>query len=157
MIHIPLIVRFPERCGIEPKRVDEIVSTVDVFPTLLDMFEIRHDGDDLAGNSLIPAIMAEGKADNVAFSMTVDRKSFSLDDGRYKRIIGHFERLYDSKEDRREETDLLTSEAILAGYYRQMALDHMRHAGEAPYIGAPERAEIDRKSIDRLKALGYLD
>ena len=157
MIHIPLIVRFPERCGIEPKRVDEIVSTVDVFPTLLDMFEIRHDGDDLAGNSLIPAIMAEGKAGDVAFSMTVDRKSFSLDDGRYKRIIGHFERLYDSKEDRREETDLLTSEAILAGYYRQMALDYVRQAGTAAHIDTPERAEIDRKSADRLKALGYLD
>jgi hypothetical protein len=157
MIHVPLIIRFPSKDGVEPRRISSPAGTVDILPTTLDLFRIPYDEGEFAGKSLLPDIVHGAPAGRTAFSMTVERKAFSLDDGKRKRIIGHFERFYDSKRDPGEAEDLLLAEPVLAGYYRQIMLNSIREYSIMPRFGTAEKAPLDQGTIDRLKALGYLD
>ncbi len=50
VLHVPLIIRSPGR--IAPQRIATRVSTVDVFPTLLELAGIPHERTDLSGFSL---------------------------------------------------------------------------------------------------------
>lgn len=55
-IEVPLMIRVP---GVEPREVSERVALVDIFPTVVDMFDVPFDGK-LQGVSLLP-IALEGK------------------------------------------------------------------------------------------------
>ena len=52
LIHVPLIINFPKYTSTR-KRISNIVSTVDIFPTLLDILNIERK-DDIDGKNLIP-------------------------------------------------------------------------------------------------------
>lgn len=53
-LHVPLIVRGP---GIAPGRVDDLVSTMDIAPTITDLLRIK-DRTELQGMSLVPELLA---------------------------------------------------------------------------------------------------
>jgi len=57
MIHIPLIIRYPGE--LNAQRIRTPVSTIDIFPTLLDMLDIEIP-EDIDGVSLLPLMKGEG-------------------------------------------------------------------------------------------------
>ncbi|MEK6869671.1 MAG: sulfatase-like hydrolase/transferase, partial [Nanoarchaeota archaeon] len=57
VIHVPLIVYYPNK--INASRVEETVSTIDIFPTLLDILDIEIP-DNIDGVSLLPLATNEG-------------------------------------------------------------------------------------------------
>ena len=57
-LHIPLIIRLP---GAKPLISDELVSELDLLPTLLDLLGVRYDSP-LHGKSLKPLLEAKGEA-----------------------------------------------------------------------------------------------
>ena len=56
-IHVPLIIYYPKK--LEPKRVEETVSTIDIFPTILDILKLDTP-EDIDGVSLLPLMTDEG-------------------------------------------------------------------------------------------------
>jgi len=53
LIHVPLIIYYPKE--FKAKRIKEIVSTIDIFPTVLDVLDMEIP-DDIDGVSLLPLI-----------------------------------------------------------------------------------------------------
>ncbi|MCH8004337.1 MAG: sulfatase [Nanoarchaeota archaeon] len=51
MIHVPLIIYYPKE--LKPQRIRTTVSTIDIFPTILDMIDMEIP-DDIDGVSLLP-------------------------------------------------------------------------------------------------------
>ena len=64
VVHVPLIVRAP---GIAPGRVPDVVPTVDIFPTMLDLCGLKPVGD-IEGRSLVPLLRGEKEAPREAVS-----------------------------------------------------------------------------------------
>ena len=58
MIHVPLIIYYPKE--LKPQRIRTPVSTIDIFPTILDMLDIEVP-DDVDGVSLLPLMKGTGK------------------------------------------------------------------------------------------------
>ena len=71
LLHVPLIVRFPGLPG--PRRVSQLVSLVDIAPTIVDMFNLgpaaASMGRGVEGNSLLPYLLGQRTAGpDAAFS-----------------------------------------------------------------------------------------
>lgn len=52
-VKVPLIFHCP---GLFPKRIDSLVQSVDIVPTILDFLKIRYDKSDFDGKSLVPLV-----------------------------------------------------------------------------------------------------
>jgi uncharacterized sulfatase len=86
-IAVPLIIRPPAGAGSGGLRVDAVVSSVDLFPTMLDFAGVRTDNLTLAGGyagrSLVP--LAAGRADEGRDAVFVEYGRFGIghdqDDG----------------------------------------------------------------------------
>jgi len=122
VVHVPLIIRAP---GVEARRVDSLVSLIDVMPTILELQQLgdppdrpRGAFDDFDGRSLLPVMTggAGGHRDAVMLSectwqakrgvRTKDWKYIRcLDPGIYPRTGSE---LYDLAADPDEQVDLST-------------------------------------------------
>jgi arylsulfatase A-like enzyme len=121
LVRVPLLVFVP---GAEPRRVAVPRSTVDVAPTILDLYRLEkprgEGGDFLSGQSLLPEVLSptyEPKPRPVLVDMSAgphnaERQAFV--DGGMKLIAtgGRPLGLYDLKNDPGEKKDLLDDEAL---------------------------------------------
>ena len=155
-VHVPLLVRTPWG---DRGRVRAQVSTVDVFPTLLDLAGLAPqpgvDGTSLARLLLDPSA-DEGR---LAYSETYfPRFHFgwhhlrALRDGRFKYVEAPRPELYDVRADPGETRDVRQAWPQRADEMRQ-ALEGMAGQGE---LEAPNREEMDPETLQRLAALGYV-
>ncbi len=169
--HIPLIVRFPGR-QLAGKSVGCLTQTIDLLPTLCDLFELPFPAADIQGPSLLPVLA--GSADSAADYTVV--KSFNppkymvRDDHSALLLYKDWKwwQLYDLRTDpeqrqsimhyrpdRRQEVDRLL------GLYHDYA-DGQRHSPEEFLRGSPQPASktapdaIPADVRKKLEALGYL-
>lgn len=69
-IHIPLLVKFPNRKG-PTGRVDALTETVDIFPTILDLYGISWPPSTIQGKSLVRLVSGEAdRAHDYTFART---------------------------------------------------------------------------------------
>jgi choline-sulfatase len=111
---VPLLMAGP---GIpEAKVIDESVSHVDLFPTLLEAMHVQPNPEDidLPGRSLWPLITGRGEAESRPVfaeyhAMGSRNSGFALRDGDFKLVyhVGMPRQLFDLSSDPREEHDLL--------------------------------------------------
>ncbi len=163
-IHVPLIVKLPGNRG-GGRVVQEPVSTLDVLPTILEAagFAIP---DDLAGHSLLPAIL--GEAEIPARTLLAeqgsapDRFSKALVEWPWKLIYfreGEVERveLYRLDQDPWERTDLSGQAPSVADALRGKLWNLFDP--DAPLTRSDEErpAELDEAARQRLRSLGYVD
>ncbi len=160
VVHVPFLVvtPFPDLQG---KRVSSQVSSVDVFPTLLDLAHVEVPSR-TQGRSLLPAMFRPGSAgESSAYSeSTVPDLQFgwsplySLHTARYKYIDAPQAELYDIREDPDEQTNIYARSSDVA---RKMKaeLDRLRTetGKDAP---SPQAANLDKDTMERLSALGYI-
>ncbi|MCP4656238.1 MAG: sulfatase-like hydrolase/transferase [bacterium] len=160
-VHVPLIVRLPSPAQ-AGRVVDRAVSHVDLLPTILEAVRVPIPPG-AQGVSLWPLILGrEGWPERVVYS-----ESFypllhygwaplrSVRSGRYKLIDVPRPELYDLDRDRGEEHDLVAGEprAFRDLMRRLLAL---REEMERDAPAAAEQPELDEKTVERLRALGYL-
>jgi len=160
VIHIPFLVitPFPELRG---KRVSSQVSSVDVFPTLLDLADIAAPLK-VQGRSLLPAMFRpEKEGEGVAYSESmVPNIQFgwsplcSLRTARYKFIDAPRPELYDIHQDQGEQTNIYPQHSDIA-LKMKAELDRLltETGKDAP---TPQAANLDKDTIERLSALGYI-
>jgi len=155
LVRIPLIVVAP---GVSPRRVPELVSHVDIAPTLLDLAGLPALPDP-SGFSLAPLMVGEGTpASREVFSDTEGESALYGED-RLTRVLGPglSTRAAGSSESLRSETLIRRSD----GAWRPVPTDAAALERISAYLGqavppSPVGA-MEPEHIEQLRALGYLD
>ena len=159
-LRVPFLVEtpFPELRGV---RVESQVSSVDVFPTILDLVGIDATGP-VHGRSLLPAMFrprpdpgARAYGESMTPSLQFGWGALQcLRSTRYKLIKAPRPELYDLAVDPGERTNVFARHPIVAremlDELDRLVADTSRDAPE------PETADLDQETVGRLAALGYV-
>ena len=156
-LHVPLVVRYPGGEG--GKRIDDLVSIVDVTPTCLDLLGVAAP-ENLDGRSLLPLLNGAGTVSNQSvYSETFfPRLHFgwselrSLRRGKHKLILAPRSELYDLEADPGESENLLESRPDLADEMREELEGILSEQGSS----LPRAARLDESSLAALRSLGYV-
>jgi arylsulfatase A-like enzyme/tetratricopeptide (TPR) repeat protein len=159
-VHVPFIIATPfeELRGVH---VDTQVSLVDVFPTVLALAGIERKAG-VQGRSLVPLMFRQGPPEEVdAYSECLTASLQygwsplrSLRSARYKFIQAPRPELYDLAADPGEATNVYDKHpAMAAAMNRELERLAEETGRNAP---APEAANLDRETMQRLAALGYV-
>ncbi len=170
LVHVPLLIRLPggERGG---ARVSEVVSLVDLSPTVLEHLGLVRPPD-LDGRSLLPLLRGEAFERGPVFSEGPQprspRRPRSVRSGRWKYLVrGQHAELYDLASDPEETRNLLETDEVPAGRAEELAaaLEAWQAAASplpSRYFPREKPRREDPQARDRramweqLRALGYL-
>jgi arylsulfatase A-like enzyme len=156
-VHVPLVIKFPHSTKVG--RVDALVSSVDILPTILDAAGVAVpagvDGQSLLRDSNGPRwISSESYASRGRGFTSVDSRpaELAIFSGSLKRIVGAGGgcEVYDLATDPNETVNL-NGRRLLPPEWDQKAtayMDEARHRTSA--------VPVDPEVLRRLKALGYL-
>ena len=163
-VHVPFIVSTPFE-PLQGVRVESQVSLVDVYPTVLALAGIDPNAR-VHGRSLLPVMTrppapdaSPGDAYAYSESMTPSLQFGwsalrALRSPRYKYIAAPRPELYDLAADPGETTNLFARERKVAG---EMTRELERMEAETSRgAAAPEAANLDAETIQRLASLGYV-
>ena len=164
ILRIALILRVPNG-GNGPRRIPQLVRSVDVMPTILELMEIPTANLPLQGESLLPLLAGKdldlhsfsharsvsGEEDALV-SVRSDRWRFVLD------LAAGTGQLYDLKRDPRETRDVAGSNPdVVARFRGLLERQDERDQALAARVGPAARpAELDEKLLRELQALGYV-
>jgi arylsulfatase A-like enzyme/predicted Zn-dependent protease len=160
VVHVPFIVVTPFE-GLRGIRVSSQVRAVDVFPTLLELSRIKISAS-LHGRSLLPLMFRpEKKGDDYAYSESMAPNLqfgwsalHSLRTTRYKYIDAPRAELYDITQDSDEQMNLFQEYPDIARKMKS-ELDQLM-AETAKGAPTPQAANLDKGTVERLAALGYI-
>ena len=177
LLHVPLIIRFPHgrHAG---QRVKDLVSLVDVMPTVFDALGKPELATDARGSSLIPLIEGKVFRDNLCFYVPSVRHNVMsyyrpwkeqrgdinvvVRRGVWKGIwnVEHdtFE-LYDLCSDAGEHSNVAPQHGELVAAMREYAGTWYEDCAD-PARGeglVTEAGELDEQTLRNLRALGYVD
>lgn len=159
LLRVPLVVSYP---GVVPagKRIPDVVSLIDVFPTVAELLDIDAPAP-ASGRSLVPLLRGQPMAPRAVLAATYRPEAFTdkqaiISDG-FKYIHSwsperEWEELYDLERDPDELADLINSRGEVAERLRTALKDRLAASAEGSAV-AVELSEADR---DRLRALGYV-
>lgn len=167
VVHVPLIVWLPERLrsDSDQRRVDEVVSGVDLLPTILD-YAGRKVAEVTQGRTLRELIVGEATPPVPALSFvdveTLGNES-SLRFGAHRLVVGGPRdpdmkgMLFDAIADTAETSELSATEPELHQKMLRM-LEHLRDQSVAlgTQFGPNRVNELDPETRRRLIQLGYL-
>ena len=159
-MHVPFLVATPFD-ALRGKRVPAQVSTADVFPTILDLVGAAPQAK-VQGRSLVGLMFDPGRKDNVpaygeAMASNVQfgwSALHALRTPRYKYIDAPRAELYDLVRDAGEQENVLAKSPDVA---RRMKAELDRLMTETSRNApAPQAADLDKETMERLSALGYV-
>jgi arylsulfatase A-like enzyme len=163
-IRIPLILRFPLRYNLGGKKIEAVVQSADLMPTFLDLFEIRHKGQEMQGRSLLPVLFDQSQQvhDYIAtFFGRIDPSGTqalsALRGKRFKYFENRTRRfLFDLQADPSEQNNIYHSEPVIAGYYVQELKKLQEEWSEGKGLAAESKITLDKKIREQLRSLGYI-
>jgi choline-sulfatase len=160
-LHVPFVVATPFE-QLQGVRVSAQTSSVDVFLTLLDLAGIEPPAAAVHGRSLLGAMLHPREAEDAdaySESMTPSvqfgwSSLLSLRTSRYKLIKAPRPELYDLSADPAEQLNVFAREPAVARDLMHR-LDGLvaETSADAP---EPEAADLDKETLARLAALGYV-
>ncbi len=169
-VHIPLVVRFPGKDR-PIGRVRALTETVDILPTVLDLFGLPIPST-VQGKSLLPLITSERKAvhDFIYARAEGDPESYLIRDQRWAMILfkgGKLKALYDLEHDpwqtrniiaeQPKEAERLTEAFVkFAKTQRFPPLDFVYSDYRPTVARKGGKIKVTEETKKELKALGYL-
>ncbi len=158
-LRVPLVVRVP---GLEARRVSAFVRTVDLHPTLFELFRIPLGPAPIEGRSLVSALLGEELASPRLLAEIRLHDGFharAIVDGRWKLVedtSNDTTRLYDLVGDPGETQDLAGERPELAAELRaeMESLEGRAREASGLYEGGRE-IELSPETLERLRELGY--
>ena len=159
-IHVPLIFVTPFE-DLQGIRRTDVVSLVDIMPTILEMDEEAIPAQ-IQGQSLLPLFL-DGKENGERFAYAEtyyprlhygwsDLKS--IQEGRYKLIIAPELELYDLVDDPREQTNLVSRKPEETRRLMRTAEEFIENATQGAFD--IDYHHIDEETRQKLAALGYI-
>ncbi len=176
LLRVPLIMKFPYS-KFRGKRIESIVSLVDVMPTILEEMGIDPNNLGLDGRSLHPLLKGKSREDRVFFA---DRRSHvtdtntsqrvTLNEGRTKLILNkvfspqeltfyHYPppmtppvELYDLREDPAEKKNIANTQPELVRRLTAQMEALFKNARPRQ----PAKTKMTKELEDQLRALGYI-
>ena len=169
VMHIPLLIRFPKGDIVKfPDRIDALVKTSDLFVTLADIHQFDIQNDLLSGKSLLPLIQEPDVEINpFMVAEKRGRPGYCYRTKQHK-LIYWMENapieFYDLNEDPSAMNNVYEQNKITANYYLtnlKKWITSQKLIKNALLKGDPAKREVDLKKIDEktienLKALGYI-
>ncbi len=162
MCRIPLLIRGP---GAPAGLRRDLVSTVDLLPTFLDLLGIELQTP-IQGESLLPSLLGRDRggvpSQRTAYARAATRPHYleSLRDGRYKLIIPRSTwrpELYDLLADPGESRNLALDNPVRSGWMQLRLRGLLRRSHQiARRYRAGVDTELSGEDLQRLEALGYL-
>ena len=170
----PLIVRWPAAMP-KGRVVDEVVQTIDVFPTLLELSGITPPAG-IQGQSLVPLITGQGqwkkrpavseklKTASAGAPPPLDTESFAIVDGDWKLIHNtarhdgapEYE-LYEFIKDPLDKTDVASQHPdIVARLAKQLDGWHQMATGAKLKPDSETTKSLSPEQLQRLRSLGYV-
>lgn len=161
VIRVPLIIKFP-KSSYAGKVVKNQVRLIDVMPTILDFLNIKIDGR-LEGFSLLTYIDNKDRNNKNDFPkyaiseiynkvLGIDSLSIRTVGFKYIHFRNKGDELYDLKADPEEKNNIIELKPSVAEEFRQM-LPPILSAKNQKRV---KQATLDKKTIEELKALGYI-
>jgi arylsulfatase A-like enzyme len=163
LLHIPLIIHFGNLYPSKNKVIKNQVRLIDIFPTVLDFLNIKHQSF-IQGRSLMP-IIAGKEEKRTAFSEYLyrgkERKSIINDGFKYIYFPDiDREELYDLKRDPGELTNLITLNKEKAARLREQLISIIENNQKIAEIVIKDKQiniiEMNEMLKKQLKALGYI-
>jgi arylsulfatase A-like enzyme/Flp pilus assembly protein TadD len=156
-MHVPLIVKTPWN---DKGRNASMVSSADIFPTVLDLLGLAPVTGPIDGTSLAPGIVNPGeKVSGTAYSETYfTRYHFgwqhlrSLRNEDYTYVDAPEPELYDRRRDPSETSNIYKAFSARAEDLR-LKIEALAKADQGK---TPERKSLDPDTLQRLAALGYV-
>ncbi len=166
-LRIPLILSFP---GMLPagERVSGAVSSLDVFPTILDLAQVSYPSG-LEGNSVLPLVRGTTNRLHEQMFFQNDRHQMAISNGRLKLVHYPEDRfeLYDMYRDPTEDDDRYPgSEFRMTPFRAELSSFHTQTVAwqqattarrEEQGAAAVDDSELSEETRRMLEALGYLD
>ena len=157
MIHVPLIIVYPEELEAKQVRVD-LVRLIDVVPTLSRLAGVRIPDAGLEGVDLFAPERSQGGPGWPVYSETyLSPKPRAVRTNRYQLIFNAFngrQELYDLLTDPEQMTNLISEDPAavepLAEILEQLSAGSSR-------IAKPNAVRIDEATQKALRSLGYVE
>lgn len=157
-LHVPMIVAHP-KLNARGRRVSTIVETVDLFPTLMTLYNWTVP-DTLLSRSLVPALDGEEMADVPSYAESHHVKEAfnwaeqrSLTTARWKYIATTIPELYDRQKDPGEERNIIS----LAPEAAEGMLEALKDRYHEMKPGQAKKVEMSAARRAALSSLGYLE
>ncbi|UCC68589.1 MAG: sulfatase [Armatimonadota bacterium] len=170
-IRIPLIIKLP-RLNVAGRRISALTQSVDVMPTVLDLFEAPYPRDGVQGRSLLPLMTGEaGEVNDYVFARAAGQPpSYVIRSHDWMLVLyrgGQLRALYDLKEDPRALQNVIESRPEEAGRmveaFRAFArsqtappLQFVDSDARRPQLPEVNKIEVNEEMRRSLEALGYL-
>jgi arylsulfatase A-like enzyme len=154
LLHVPLIIKLG-RSKYSSTKIHEMVRSVDILPTVLDILNLDNRRK-LDGVSLLSMIKKSPKKHELfAISErdmieTLKPECWSIIEGRWK---VYNRTLYDLEMDPFETIDVSDENIEIKARLRRGALRFMQ---QRRVLGKRAKVKLDKESIEKLKALGYI-
>jgi len=144
------------------KRVDQLVRTIDIAPTVLDLADLDVP-DDLDGTSLVPVWKGRGDRRTAYLETFVTRLNFgwaelrAMRDATTKVILAPRPEAYDLAEDPGETHNFLAGGGTMPGTGRELMRELRTIVKADPFThGEQQEGEVDQETRRKLASLGYV-
>ncbi len=172
LVHVPLLIRLPGN-RMAGRRLQQPVSLLDLLPTVVDAAGLEEIADEGPGRSWWPWL--EGAGDPPSEPVRVVRENLKKHYAPFKRERGDRNvalvedgwkaiwndepgtvELYDLARDPDERDDVSEREPERARAMAESARDWLARCGDGA-VRPTEDGDLDEDSLERLRALGYVD
>jgi arylsulfatase A-like enzyme len=167
--HVPLLIRFPDNVA-QGRRIHGMTQTLDLLPTLCDLFEIPYPRDAVQGRSFLPLMAgAVEEINDFIFSRGRGKPpSYAVRDHDHLLLLyqgAKLQALYDLREDPRALKNVIAkeAEARLTDEFRSFAkqqtappLEFADPNAQPAQLPAVETVKPDEEMLRTIRALGYL-
>jgi arylsulfatase A-like enzyme len=156
LLRVPLIMRLPARLP-AGQVVTAQVRLLDLLPTILGLLNV--DKGPFEGASLLPLVAGHEKTPRIAISETQPETGlYAIRQDGWKLILnvhtGAME-LYNLRQDPRETTNCTNTAPLMASKLEAQLRSHLQRTEANPSSQA--EIEVDHLTLDRLRALGYVE
>lgn len=160
-IHIPLIIHYPKWFP-QPVRFDQVVSLVDIYPTILDILGIPVP-EGLDGRSLQALLQKNPKWDNTVYSQTARvHDNLYLTAVREEYLKGIWSQTpkeletYNLEKDPAERENLVTSDPETSGHLNTLIQDFLTASKPSKKVTDKGTVQFNKETEKNLRALGYI-
>lgn len=152
LIHVPLVLSAP---GVRAAVVATPVELLDLYPTLLG-FAGAEPSEDLPGRDLRRVIAGAGTSRPVFAENYGAQTAVRVDEWKMIRHADGREELYSLRADPHEQHDIAVSQPERTAQLRSLLAGHAAAAQDRAKRIQSEHAPVNRRVLERLRALGYV-